>query len=425
MKVQTSNRRVLIIVQNLPVPFDRRVWLECGSLTQAGYSVSVVCPKAPGDPSYAVLDGVELYKYRPYTSNGSRLSFIGEFLYSFLATLWLSLKAARRGRFAVVQSCNPPDIFWPIGILFRWLYGSRFVFDHHDLCPETYVCRYPSGAKSLLRALLFLERQTIRNADHVIATNDSYRELDINRNGIDPERVTVVRTGPDPQKLRRTAVDEDLRAGRDCVVVYIGVMGPQDGVDIVVDVADIIVHEFGRKDIGFVLIGSGECLEGLLEERDRLGLEEFVEFTGRIPDETVAAIMSSADVGISPDPKNSLNEFCTMNKTMEYMAFELPLVAFDIRETRVSAAGAALYAEPNDRHELARAVVELADDPSLRRSMGAMGRRRVELELAWTHQAPRYVGVYDQVCDVHRPESARSDGVSHADQLPLETPRTD
>jgi glycosyltransferase involved in cell wall biosynthesis len=182
------------------------------------------------------------------------------------------------------------------------------------------------------------------------------------------------------------------------VVVYIGVMGPQDGVDIVVDVADIIVHEFGRKDIGFVLIGSGDCFESLLEERDRLGLDEFVEFTGRIPDEAVAAIMSSADVGISPDPKNSLNEFCTMNKTMEYMAFELPLVAFDIRETRVSAGGAALYAEPNDRHELARAVVKLADDPSLRRSMGSMGRRRVELELAWTHQAPRYVGVYDQVC---------------------------
>jgi glycosyltransferase involved in cell wall biosynthesis len=395
---------VLIIVQNLPVPFDRRVWLECGSLTQAGYAVSVVCPKGPGDPSYAVVDGVELYKYRPYTSNGSRLSFIAEFLYSFVATLWLSLKAARRGPFAVVQSCNPPDIFWPIGLLFRTLHGSRFVFDHHDLCPETYKVRYPTGAKSLLRALLFLERRTVRSADHVIATNDSYRELDITRHGIDPQRVTVVRTGPDPQRLKRTEVDEDVRKGRTCVVVYIGVMGPQDGVDIVIDVADVVVHEFGRTDVGFVLIGSGDCLDSLLEQRNKLGLGEFVEFTGRIPDETVAAIMSSADVGISPDPMNSLNEFCTMNKTMEYMAFELPLVAFDIQETRVSAAEAALYAEPNDVHELALAVMKLADDPSLRQSMGSVGRRRIELELGWEHQAPRYVAVYDQLCDAPRSE---------------------
>ena len=407
-RVEISDRRVLIIVQNLTVPFDRRVWLECGSLTQAGYDVSVVCPKGPGDPSYAVLDGVELYKYRPYTSDGSRWAFIAEFLHSFVATLWLSLKAARRGPFAVVQSCNPPDIFWPIGILFRLLYGSRFVFDHHDLCPETYEVRYPSGAKSLLRGLSFLERRTVRSADHVIATNESYRDIDITRHGIDPQRVTVVRTGPDPQKLRRTEVDGQVRRGRACLVVYIGVMGPQDGVDIVVDVANVIVHELGRKDVGFVLIGSGECLDSLREKRDRLGLGEFVEFTGRVPDEMVTTIMSSADIGISPDPMNHLNELCTMNKTMEYMAFELPLVAFDLRETRVSAAGAALYAEPNDVHELASALVKLADDPSLRRSMGSTGRRRVELELAWAHQAPRYVAVYDRLCDVHRAHGARS-----------------
>jgi glycosyltransferase involved in cell wall biosynthesis len=208
-------------------------------------------------------------------------------------------------------------------------------------------------------------------------------------------------------------------------------MGPQDGVDIVIDVADVIVHELGREDVGFVLIGSGDCFDSLIEKRDGLGLEEFVEFTGRVPDETVAGIMSSADIGISPDPENSLNEFCTMNKTMEYMAFELPVVAFDLQETRVSAADAALYAEPNDIHELAWTVVKLADDPSLRRTMGSTGRRRIERELAWTHQAPRYVAVYDEMCSVAR-GSGSQDGPSSAgplavaaDRAPLGAPRAD
>ncbi len=167
--------RVLIIVQNLPVPFDRRVWLECQTLTRAGYDVAVVCPKGPGDPSYAILEGVELYKYHPYAPGGSKASFVLEYLYSFLSTLWLTAKAARRGRFDAIQSCNPPDIFWPIGLLFRALHGSRFVFDHHDLCPETYESRFPHGSKKILFALRFLERRTVRSADHVISTNDSYR----------------------------------------------------------------------------------------------------------------------------------------------------------------------------------------------------------------------------------------------------------
>lgn len=395
--------RVLILVQNLPVPFDRRVWLECRTLSQAGFGVAVVCPKGPGDPSYAVLDGVELYKYRPYSSKGKKASFLVEYLYSFAATLYLSIKAAAAGRFTVVQSCNPPDIFWPIGLLWRLLHGSRFVFDHHDLCPETYACRFPNGPRIIYRLLVFLEGATTRCADRVIATNDSYRRLVVERHGIDPDRVTVVRTGPDPERLKRGKTDPTILRKWPHMAAYIGVMGPQDGVDLVLQLADIIINGLGRRDIGFVLIGSGDCFEELVAMRDRLKLEAFVEFTGRVSDEAVSAILSSADVGISPDPKNSMNEFCTMNKTMEYMAYELPVLAFDLHETRVSAGDAALYATPNDVGELARLVVDLIDDQARRQVMGATGRARIEQQLAWSHQARRYLDLYESLVAQNAP----------------------
>jgi glycosyltransferase involved in cell wall biosynthesis len=395
-------RRVLIIVQNLPVPFDRRVWLECRTLAGAGYRVAVVCPKGPGDPSYQVLDGVELYKYRPHPATGGPASFFTEYLHSFLATLWLTAKASRRGRFDAIQSCNPPDIFWPIGLLFRLLHGSRFVFDHHDLCPETYESRFPDGSRALYRLLRVLERRTVRTADHVISTNGSYRSVVTERHGLDGDRVTVVRTGPDSSRLKPTPPVPERRRGRPHLVAYIGVMGPQDGVNIVLEVADLVVNRWARDDISFTLIGSGDCFDELVEMRDRLGLGDFVEFTGRIPDDAVAAILSSADVGMSPDPKNPLNDLSTMNKTMEYMAFGLPVMAFDLRETRVSAGGAGAYATPNNVEELARLLLELIDDPDRRQSMGALGRARVETELDWSHQAPRYLGVYEHLLSASR-----------------------
>ena len=389
--------RVLIIVQNLPVPFDRRVWLECQALVAVGYQVSVVCPKGKCDPSHEVIDTVELYKYRPYAPGGSKASFIAEYAYSFLATAWLTLKSRRKGRFAVMQACNPPDIFWPIGLVLRWLDGTKFVFDHHDLCPELFQSRFPDGPKLPYRGLRALERRTHRTADHVIATNDSYRDIAINRSGKAPEDVTVVRTGPNPEKLQRGAPDPELCRGRPYLAAYIGVMGPQDGVDIVVRAADIVVHEMGRGDIAFTLIGSGDCFDELVALRDELKLAGHVEFTGRVPDELVKRILSTADVGLSPDPKNPLNDVSTMNKTMEYMAFELPVVAFDLRETRVSAGDAAVYAKPNDVHEYARAIVALIDDENRRAELGKLGRVRVEEELAWSHQERAYVGVYERM----------------------------
>jgi len=399
--------RILIIVQNLPVPFDRRVWLECQALTAAGYRVAVVCPKGKGDPAYQVIDGVELYKYRPYAPGGSKVSFIAEYAYSFAATAWAAVKARRSGRFAVIQACNPPDVFWPLGLAFRAVEGTAFVFDHHDLCPELFQSRFPTGPKLPYKGLLALERRTHQAADHVISTNDSYREIAMTRGGKRPEDVTVVRTGPDLRRLRPGEPDPELRRGHEFLVAYIGVMGPQDGVDIVVRAADIVVNKLGRDDIAFTLIGSGDCYDELVALRDELGLAGTVEFTGRAPDELVMRIMSTAQAGLSPDPKNPLNDVSTMNKTMEYMAFGLPVVAFDLRETRVSAGDAAVYVQPNDERQYAEAIVALLDDEPRRALMGKLAKERVEQELAWSHQESTYLGVYKRVLGEGKPRRSR------------------
>jgi glycosyltransferase involved in cell wall biosynthesis len=386
--------RILIIVQNLPVPFDRRVWLECQALVSAGYQVAVVCPKGDGDPAYEVVDSVQLYKYRPYAPGGSKVGFITEYVYSFLATAWMTRKARRAGRFDVMQACNPPDIFWPLARMLRALDGTKFVFDHHDLSPELYESRFPEGAKLPYKGLRALERTTHRTADHVISTNDSYRDIAIHRSGKAAAEVTVVRTGPDPERLKRGPADPELRRGRKFLAAYIGVMGPQDGVDIVLRAADIVVHQLHREDIAFTLMGKGDCFDDLIALRDKLGLGGHVEFTGRAPDELVTRVLSTADVGLSPDPKNPLNDLSTMNKSMEYMAFELPVLAFDLRETRVSTGDAAVYVQPNDVHDYATALVELIDDAAKRSRLGRLGRVRVEEELAWSHQQRAYLDVY-------------------------------
>jgi glycosyltransferase involved in cell wall biosynthesis len=240
--------RVLILVENLPVPFDRRVWLECQALVSAGYQVAVVCPKGDGDPAYQVVDTVELYKYRPYAPGGSKLGFVTEYAYSFLATARLTFRARRSGRFRVLQACNPPDTFWPIALALRGLDRTRFVFDHHDLSPELYESRFPDGPQLPYKVLRALERWTYRTADHVISTNESYRSIAAARTGKPGTDVTVVRTGPDPQRLRRGPARPELRRGRRHLAAYIGVMGPQDGVDIVVRAADGGAH---RDDIAF------------------------------------------------------------------------------------------------------------------------------------------------------------------------------
>jgi len=389
--------RVLIIVQNLPVPFDRRVWLECQTLKEAGVEVHVVCPKGPGDPTHELVDGVMLHKYRSSPEASGLLGYLVEYSYSFLMTAWLVARAFRRRRFDVIQTCNPPDIFWPLGMLFGALTGCRYVFDQHDLCPELYASRFPDGSPLAARLLGMLEHLNYRTADHVIATNNSYRKVAMERGGKSPADVTVVRTGPDADRLRRGTPDPARTRGHRYLVAYIGVMGPQDGVDNVVRAAHEIVHGMGRDDIAFTLMGGGDCFDSLVALRDHLGLQDHVEFTGRVPDDVVAKVLSTADIGLSPDPRNPLNDVSTMNKTLEYMAYELPVVAFDLIETRVSAGPAAVYAEPNRVDSFAREIVDLLADEPRRRWMGAQGRQRIDEELAWAYQGADYLSVYERL----------------------------
>ena len=403
---RSARPRVLIIVQNLPVPFDRRVWLECNALTAAGYDVTVICPRGKNDPSRQILDGVTLLKYRPYAPGGRAVGFVMEYAYSFLATARLVLSARRRGPFDVVQACNPPDIFWPIARWLRRRDGSRFVFDHHDLCPELFDSRFPEGKQLPRRGLVALERATFRTADHVVSTNASYAEIALRRGDKRPANVTVVRTGPDPERLRRRETVPALRRGRKHLVAYIGVMGPQDGVDLAIRAAAHVVHDLGREDVSFTFMGAGDCYDEIVALRDTLGLRDYVELPGRVPDETVINVLSTADVGLSPDPKNPLNDLSTMNKTLEYMAFGMPVVAFDLKETRVSANGAGCYVASGDVAAYARAIVALLDDAEKREDMGREGRLRIEKELGWPHQRDAYVGVYDRLVGRTRSEAA-------------------
>ena len=387
---------VCIVVQNLPVPFDRRVWLECLALVDAGYDVSVVCPRGPGEPARRDLDGVHIVTYGAFPPVTRQVMFLAEYAYSILCTFLCLLRVWRRAPIRVVQVCNPPDVLWVATLPFQAL-GVRLVYDQHDLCPELYLSRFAEPARLPHRALLLAERMTYLLASHVISTNESYRRVALARGRKRPDRVTVVRTGPDPDRLRRAAPQPRLRRGFDHLLVYIGVMGPQDGVDYAIRALEYIVRVRGRADVGMTLIGDGDAAPDLKRLTTELGLDEFVEFTGRLPDEAVRDLMSSADIGLSPDPKNALNDVSTMNKTMEYMAYELPVVAFDLVETRVSACDAAVYAAPNRIEEFGDAVLDLLADDARRAEMGKIGRERVERELAWHRQVPAYVGVYDRV----------------------------
>ncbi len=396
----SAETHVLIIVQNLPVPLDRRVWLECQALTAHGYRVSVICPKGPGDPARQTIDGVEIYKYRPAPEAEGALGYLAEFVYSWARTAYLSLVVWRHRPFAIIQACNPPDTYWALARLWK-VRGVRFIFDHHDLNPELFRSRFgePEGAARRLqyRGLLWLERMTFRTADRVISTNDSYKSVALTRGGVADHDVTVVRSCPDTRAMR--PVYSDLAAHKPArfALAYLGIMGPQDRVDVVLDVMDELVHRRGRQDVHAWVLGFGDCYDDLVRRAAELDLESVVTFTGRADKAMIADYLSAADVGLCPDPKTPLNDVSTMNKTMEYMAYCLPSVAFDLVETRVSGGDAVLYVEPGDAGGFADAVERLLDDDALRLQMGLEARRRVASQHDWQAQATRYLAVYDEL----------------------------
>jgi len=387
-------RGVLILVENLSVPFDRRVWLEARALKERGFAVSVICPRFKREQSFEALEGINIYRYSLAPATKGLLSYIFEFSYCFIMTFLLSIAVFLRHNFDYIHACNPPDTFFIIGIFYK-IFGKRFVFDQHDLCPEVYLSKYGEHKKDFFyRMLLVLEYLTYKTADRVIVTNNSYRDIAILRGRLNPNKIYVVRTGPDMARFKSISARKELKSGKKYLVTYLGVMAPQDGVDYLLLAIDILVNKYKRDDITFGLIGSGDSIKDLKRLNRELSLDESVVFTGRVPDEMLFDYLAASDVCVAPDPKNPLNDKSTMNKILEYMAMSKPIVSFDLKESRYSAGDAALYAAPNNIQDFADKIIELLKDPERRGKMGQAGYKRLQGELSWDYNKKRLIDVY-------------------------------
>ena len=385
--------KILIVVENLPLPFDRRVWQEARTLKAAGATVSAICPTGKGyEKRYELIDGIHIHRHPlPIEANGA-LGYLLEYGAALFWELVLAVKIYFARGFHVIQGCNPPDLIFLIALPFRLL-GVKFIFDHHDINPELFEAKF--NKRGLLwKAMLLLERLTFRTATVSIATNESYKQIALTRGGMKPDRVFVVRSGPDLSRLNPCEPADKWRNGRKYLVGYVGVMGQQEGIDLLIDAVAHIVFNQKRGDIQFCLVGGGPGLAELTAMAKARGLGDYITFTGRAPDQDLIEVLSTMDVGVNPDRVNAMNDKSTMNKIMEYMALGKPMVQFDVTEGRFSAQEASLYAKPNDPVDMARLIMELLDDPERRAFMGAFGRERVERELSWAHQVKPLIAAY-------------------------------
>jgi glycosyltransferase involved in cell wall biosynthesis len=386
---------VLIVVENLPVPLDRRVWQESCALRDAGYEVVVICPRMRGCTApEEKLDGIQIYRHWISEEAGGFVGFFREYASALWGETRLAWKAWRRHRFKIIHLCNPPDLLFLVAWPFK-LFGVRVIYDVHDLWPEMFEAKF--GRRGLFYwAVRVAERLTHACADVVLATNESVRQIAIERGGKRPENVFVVRTAP---KIPATDVcpDRALKKGRAYLAGYIGVMGDADGVHHVIEAADHLVNRLGRKDTQFLLMGTGPEFQRLVEMRDRLGLRDFVDLPGRVSNEFLFRALQTIDVGVSSDPRNSYNDHCTMNKVLEYMTFGKPQVMFDLKEGRASAASAAVYVPENSSVALGEAISRVLDDPAARERMGRFGAERIRSELNWEKSVEQLLRAYERV----------------------------
>ena len=389
--------KILILVENLPSPFDRRVWQQATTLREHGWDVSIICPTGKGyERKHEVIEDIHIYRFALHGEGDGALGYLAEYSLALWQTFRLAFKVRRERGFDIVHACNPPDLLFLIGGFFKLFARTKFVFDHHDINPELYEAKF--GRRGILwRLMVWLERATFRTADISIATNESYRRIAIERGGMDPERVFVVRSGPKLDRLKISPPKPELKQGRRFLVGYVGVMGKQEGIDYLLKAAHYIIHDMGRHDVQFGLVGGGTALSEMQRLSTSLGLTDYVTFTGRVPDDEMLDMLNTADVCVNPDVANEMNDKSTMNKIMEYMALGKPIVQFDLTEGRFSAGEASLYAARNDAQDMALKIVELLDDPERRVRLGALGRWRVENELEWEFEVPNLLKAYDAV----------------------------
>lgn len=390
--------RVLIIVENLPVPFDRRVWQEAQTLHANGCEVFVICPKGTTahTEAYEVLNGIHIYRHPlPHEASGA-LGFLLEYATAIFWERKLARAIYRKHGFDVIHICNPPDLIYLVAKRYKRKHGVKIIFDHHDINPELYIAKF--GREDFFyRLLLAAEAKTFALADHCIATNESYREIAITRGRRSPADVTVIRSGPSLERLYDVPPDDSLRGGKKHLITYLGVIGRQEGIRYLVEASRIMKFEMGRSDFRVLVMGSGPDLQNAIEAARERDVDDVVTFAGRVSDEYLRTALSTADVCVNPDEYNEMNDKSTMNKVMEYMAMGKPIVQFDLTEGRYSAQEASLYARPNDARDFAEKIVGLLDDPAQRRSMGDFGKKRVQRDLNWVHEAPKLVEVYERL----------------------------
>jgi glycosyltransferase involved in cell wall biosynthesis len=406
-------RKALIIVENAPVPFDPRVWKEALALRESNVEVAVLCPKDEGyESGYEFREGIHIYRHPSPSAGNSAFGYVWEYscalLWEFLYSWWIYF---RRG-FDVIQGCNPPDDIFLVSWPFRLL-GVKFIFDHHDVNPELYLAKY--GRKDLFyRTLVWLEKMTFRSSDVVMSTNHSYKEIALGRGGMAPEDVFVVRNGPDLEVFQLASPNPALKYGKRYLVGYVGAMGEQEGLDILLHVAEHI-RRIGRQDVHFTCVGGGPALAGLREMIKEKDLGDMVNFTGRISDADLLEILSTADVCVNPDKPCQMNDMSTMIKIMEYMALGKPIVQFDLREGRISAQEASLYGDnENQVPDFAAKILWLLDHPEERSRMGAYGRRRVEEHLAWEYSVPNLLAAYERAFSKIRGRRSPQTGVARS-----------
>jgi glycosyltransferase involved in cell wall biosynthesis len=401
-----TKRKILIIVENLPVPFDGRVWKEAQALHQHGYQVSVLSPRGKGfRKTHEMLEGVHIYRHPMPSEGNTPLGYIVEYtvalFWQVLFAWWIFLA---RG-FQVIQGCNPPDDIFLVAFPFR-IFGVKYIFDHHDANPELYLSKY--GRKDFFyKAQVWLEKLTYMSSDVVMATNESYRTIAINRGRLDPNDVFVVRNGPDLEKFRLVPEQPRLKYGKRFLVGYVGTMSVQEGLDILVDVA-VHIRALGRTDVHFTCVGGGPGLPVLRQMVREKNLEDMFNFTDRIPDRDLLEVLSTADVCVNPDRPCEMNDISTMIKIAEYMALGKPIVQFDLKEGRFTAGEASLYCDSDNQvSDFAKKILWLLERPEERQRMGEIGRMRVEQRLAWKYSVENLLAAYERALSSPSAEAAK------------------
>lgn len=391
------HRHIVILVENLPVPFDRRPWQIAQTLKTAGHDVSIVCPRMYDHMEpFERLQGIDIHRY-PNREGNTALGWMREYLNAAFWMLWICLRLLLTRGIDAIHACNPPDLLFAVAWPLRVFCGVRFLFDHHDLAPEVYLAKFGRRDR-MYRVLCRLEAMTYRLAHVVLATNESFKRIATQRDPIEPQRIFVVRNAPQAGRLVPAASKPALREGRAHLAVYLGVMNQQDGVDLLLDSIGHIIHTRGRRDTRFVLIGDGPERPGLIQRTQQMGLEPWVNFPGRITDGAVLSdYLNTASLCVCPDPRNAMNDHSTMTKVVEYLAMGKPVVAYDLRETRYSAADAAMYAPDNDPRQFGDLVIRLLDDAALRQQMGQRGKARYDQLLSWERSQEQLLRAYEKL----------------------------